>query len=83
MILKNNPNAPVEPSYKYLQSFKYCYNIFNLHKDIKKEKAVKNYKKLRMLYCKLKCLIKNLLKQAIVNIKIKYFEHINQLYIFG
>jgi len=83
MSLKRDPNAPVEPSADYLESFDRRRDVSGLRRDIEEAKAAKDRKTWRPLYLKLKRLIENLSRQAVVKMRTEYFERVDRLRALG
>ena len=83
MILKSDPNAPVEPSTEYLQSFERRLDVSTLRRDIKEAKAAKDRETWRPLYFKVNRLIGNLSKQAVAKMRTAYFERVDRLRALG
>ena len=83
MSLKCDPNAPVEPSADYLESFDRRRDVSGLRRDIEEAKAAKDRKTWRPLYLKLKRLIENLSRQAVVKMRTEYFERVDRLRALG
>ena len=83
MSLKSDPNAPVEPSTEYLQSFERRRDVSDLRRDMEQAKAAKDRKMCRLLYWKIKRLIENLSRQAVVKMRTEYFERVDRLRALG
>jgi hypothetical protein len=77
MILKCNLNASVKPSTEYLQSFKCRRDVSVLCRGLEKAKAALDCQTWRSLYCKLKCLVEILSRQAVVKMRTEYFKQVN------
>lgn len=83
MILKSDPNAPIEPSNQYLQSFELRRDVTEFRRDIEKGKANGDRNKWRPVYFRLKRLVESLSKQAVKHMRTKYFERADRLRALG
>jgi hypothetical protein len=85
MVSRCDPNAPVEPSTEYLQSFGFRRDVSDLRKRIADARAEKNSRRedWRPLYFKYKRLIENLSRQAVEKMRAEYFDRVDRLRALG